>query len=367
MKTKYSHSGWISVLFLIPLLVSCKGERIGYTVEEKSIVESVYSSVTIEPESLYSVYSLLPGRIVRINKEIGDSLLFGDVLGTIESVNASNNSANAALNVALIQNQLSGNASIIDDLNSEIATVAYQYSLDSTQLARIQTLRSKNIASQLELDQASLQAKASKTKYDALMNKKKRSQKELTIQRNQAQNNYLSSLSTSNDGTIRSMIDGVVYDIFKKNGELISSQEPFAIIGSKNDFIIRLVVDEIDITKIKLQQEIEITLEAYPDQVFTAEVTRIYPKMDLKTQSFELIGKFKNAPDKLYLGLTGEANIVINKKSKAVVIPREYLIEGQFVETDNGRKKVTIGLESLSELEITSGLSKGTVIYLPEE
>ena len=66
------------------------------------------------------------------------------------------------------------------------------------------------------------------------------------------------------------------------------------------------------------------------------------------------------------MGLTGEGNIVINEHENAVVIPREYLIDNESVETANGIQKVTVGIKSLSHVEIKSGLSKGSIIYKPQ-
>ena len=57
--------------------------------------------------------------------------------------------------------------------------------------------------------------------------------------------------------------------------------------------------------------------------------------------------------------------IIINEHESAIVIPREFLIDGTKVETADGMKNVTFGIKSLSHIEIRSGLSKGDIIYKP--
>ena len=88
--------------------------------------------------------------------------------------------------------------------------------------------------------------------------------------------------------------------------------------------------------------------------------------MDARTQTFEIEGKFIKAPKTLYMGLTGEGNIITRKRESVLVIPLEYLIDGGSVETDAGLVKVKVGLKSLSHVEIISGLKKGDIIYKPE-
>ena len=133
-----------------------------------------------------------------------------------------------------------------------------------------------------------------------------------------------------------------------------------------NTSIVELeLIDEVDITRIKKGQKIVVTLEAYKSQSFEAKVTHITPKMDGRTQTFEIEGVFVDFPSELYMGLTGEGNIIVKQIKQALVIPREYLIDLNKVETENGMKKVKIGVQSLSHVEIISGLKEGEEILKP--
>lgn len=363
---KFRISHWVYFwIFTSIVLTSCSEERKQIKVSKSNITESIYSSVTLEPAFLYSVYSEVPGKIIEFKKETGDSVAFGDVICTIDAVGAINNSENAALNLELIQDKLFGSASLIEDLTQEINVARKQYSIDSIHLTRIQKLQNKNIATPSELEQAELKTQSSKARLNGLIAQKNRLQRELKIQQKQAKNAYESALSTSSGATITSIVDGVVYEIFKENGELVNTQQPIAMIGSKSEFIIRLLVDEVDITQVEIGQKVMIDLEAYPKQTFTARIDQIYPKMDSKTQSFQVIAKFVTPPPKLYLGLTGEANIIVKHIDSSIVIPRDYLIDQEFVETSEGRKKVSIGLKSISNVQIIKGLNEGDIIFEP--
>jgi multidrug efflux pump subunit AcrA (membrane-fusion protein) len=125
-------------------------------------------------------------------------------------------------------------------------------------------------------------------------------------------------------------------------------------------------IDEVDIAKVKLGQKVVIALEAFKEKSFDAKVTKIAPKMNEKTQTFEVEATFESTPENLYMGLTGEGNIVIQEKRKTLVIPREYLQEGNKVETEKGLVPVKTGLSNWEFIEILSGIDEKTKIYKPE-
>ncbi len=358
---------WVFILCLpIIFFNSCAPEQESISASKSDITESIYSSITLEPAFLYSVYSEVPGKIIQFKKETGDSISFGDILCTIDAIGAKNQSKNAQLNLELIQSKLFGDASVIEDLEQDIKVAKQQYNIDSTQLTRMEILNAKKLVSDVEFEQSQLKAQSSKARLESLITRKKRSQRELRIQQQQAKNNYESALSTSSNTTITSIVDGIVYELYKENGELVNVQQPIALIGSKSDFIIRMLVDEADITQVKIGQTVKVSLEAYADETFTAKIDQIHPKMDQRTQSFQVLAKFSTPPPKLYLGLTGEANIIVKHINDAVVIPREYLIDDSYVETANGKRQVQVGLKSLSSVEIIDGLEAEETIYLPQ-
>jgi HlyD family secretion protein len=175
---------------------------------------------------------------------------------------------------------------------------------------------------------------------------------------------YQSALTNAKDFTIYSKINGTLYVKSKNKGELVSAQMPIATIGSSNQYTVEMLIDEVDITKIKVGQTILVTLDAYKKKVFEAKVSKIYPAKDERTQTFKVEGLFSNRPEVLYPGLSGEANIIINTKKKVLTIPNEYLTEDNKVSTDDGLVPVTIGLQSMESTEILQGLSETTFIYL---
>jgi HlyD family secretion protein len=138
-----------------------------------------------------------------------------------------------------------------------------------------------------------------------------------------------------------------------------------ASIGSANNFIIELLVDEVDIVRISKNQEVIITLDAYNGAVFNGKISKIYPKKDERNQTFKVEAVFNNPPKVLYPGLSGEANIIIAKKENVLTIPKEYLIENNKVKTDDGIITISTGLQNMEYIEVLSGITKNTSIYKP--
>ena len=355
-----------SIMVLILFFSSCSENSESYTVVKSDIVEAVYSSVTIEPKSLYIVNSSNSGYIDEINVQIGDEINFGDLIFSVRDVQSNNTASNAQLAYELAKNNYNGEVNLLEDLQLELDDAQSKRSSDSINFTRNQKLYEEGLITSIEYEQSELAFKTSKTRCQLINNKIIRSKSDLKTTLSQAKNNYNSSLSRSDDALVLSKIDGKIYDLLKESGEFVSMQEPVAMIGSKDSFIIKMRIDEVDITRVKLGQSIIVALEAYENQTFRAEITRISPKMDAQTQTFEIEGEFINSPESLFMGLTGEGNIVILEKEAAVVIPLEYLINGTSVRTSDGILNVEIGTRSLSHVEIISGLNEGDVVLKPE-
>lgn len=349
------------------LLVSCGDEKESYVVKRQDIVESVYSSVVVEPAEMYKVNAVNSGYIDEIMVEVGDSVRPEDILFSVRDVQSNSTASNAKLALGIARSNYRGDQSLIDDLQLELKDAELKLKTDSINYFKNKELYSKGLLNETELSQSEVIYSASQTRYRLLINRMARTKSDLKASLDQAMNNYASSLSRSNDALVRNRINGQVYDLFKEPGEFVSVQEPVVIVGSRDRFLLKMKIDEVDVTKVKLGQKIIVSLEAYRNQSFEAKVSRISPKMDMQTQTFEIEGEFIQAPEQLYMGLTGEGNIIVAERKDVVVIPLEYLIDGTYVLTENGKVKVKTGIRSLSHVEIVSGLKEGTKLLKEEK
>ncbi|GAB5398541.1 MAG: efflux RND transporter periplasmic adaptor subunit [Aureisphaera sp.] len=333
---------------------------------KKAISESVYSSVTIQPDSLYEAFAIVNGLLEQNLVEEGDAISKGTPLVQIVNTNPKIVSENARLSLKLASENLYGTSPILTGIADEIHAAELTFIDDSISFFRQKNLWDQSIGSKVEFDRKKLSYDLSFNKLIALQDTYVRTERELQTQWKQAQNNYETSLIQTEDYTVSSKINGKVYALYKNVGEIVTPQQPLALIGSASSFVIELLVDEVDIVKIKKEQKVLVTLDAYNGRVFEAKVHKIYPRKFERNQTFLVEALFTKTPEVLYPGLAGEANIILTHKEEALIIPKSFLLNDQEVITENGNVQVTLGLESMDSIEVLSGITPDTWIYKPD-
>ena len=347
------------------ILLSCNSGEDKIQPVYGDISEFVYASVTVQPDSLYKVYSAVNGILEKEFVVEGDMVKTGDPLLQIINSNPQLNAENALLAYQLAQKNLTGNGTVLSGIEDEIKAARLQVINDSVYFKRQEKLWQQEIGSKSSYEQKKLAYELSSNKLELLQNKYRRTKNELETKLKQAQNNYKNSLIITGDYTVNSKINGKIYALYKNKGEIVNTQEPLASLGSDSVFAVDMLVDEVDIVKLKPEQEAFILLDAYEGEVFEAYIHKIFPKKDEINQTFKVEARFKDRPPILYPGLSGEANILIGKKKNTLSIPKDYLIDNSKVETEDGVTPVTTGMENMEMVEILSGITKDTWIYKP--
>lgn len=358
---------FLTAISLISMLIGCGKKRESIKPHFENMIEAVYASATIQPDEEYKVNASISGYLEEVKVEEGDLVKKGDLLFVISNKPIQLTEQNAELAYQLMQDSYSGQANVIDEMKLSLSSAQVKMQNDSLNYARFIELDHKNACSKTELDNSKMMYQVSKNNYLGLKKQIARKEIELKNQLTQSKNNLSASSLRTGDYFIRSNIDGKVFQINKEKGEMVSLQEPLAIIGDQNRYSIEMLIDEVDISKVELGQKVLITLEAYKKEVFEAVLTEISPKMDEKNQTFKIKARFTKAPKKLYMGLTGEANIVVKEGVKSLVIPSDYLLPGNMVETESGKVKVEIGLTNWDFVQIISGIDQNTVVLKPEK
>jgi len=355
------------VLAFLIIFISCGRDATKVLPLKQKITESVYSSVTVQPDSLYEVHAVVSGILERNLVEEGDRVRKGTPILQVTDSTPRLNADNAQLALRLARENYNGENALLKTLRDEIDAASLQLKNDSINYFRQKNLWLQNIGSAVAYENRKLAFELSSNKLQSLKNQYLRTKTELLTKMEQAENNLKSATITTRDFTIRSEINGTVYTLTKEAGELVTSMEPLATLGSSHRFLIEMRVDEVDIVKLRKGQRALITLDAYGDEIFEASVIKIYPRKDDRTQTFKVDAEFKDPPEILYPGLAGEGNIIVAEKNEALTIPKTYLRDGDRVQTESGMKQVTTGLQNLERVEILSGLDADTYILKPNQ
>jgi HlyD family secretion protein len=132
----------------------------------------------------------------------------------------------------------------------------------------------------------------------------------------------------------------------------------------------KMEVDEADIGLIKEDQDVNVSLDSFPNKNLKLKVTKIdfvSHKSSSGGNTFYVEAQLP-ANETYRVGMSGNADIVIDKRSNATSIPSSSVFNNNFVYVkSNGKfikRTVSIGLESDTDLEVLSGVVNGDTVAL---
>ena len=181
------------------------------------------------------------------------------------------------------------------------------------------------------------------------------------------------------DSAFYAPFDGVVITSNYNKGESAGAGNVVSIIS--NDFVLKAAVDQSDIVKISEGNEVEFTLDSYPDDIFKGKIVKISeaPTVSGNLVSYEVSISLDELKDyKLFYGTTASLDIVAAKSENILYVPIQAVYkekDRQYVDilTDMSataeninqfikKAEVTTGASNYSYIEILSGLNEGDVI-----
>lgn len=160
----------------------------------------------------------------------------------------------------------------------------------------------------------------------------------------------------------------------RKVGSMINPMDRVvATLPDLTSMISKTYVNEIDVSKVKSGQKVNITIDAFPKKAFKGEVSYVanigekLPNTDDKV--FEVLIKVDGSDPDLRPSMTTGNKIIINTYPEAVYIPIECVQAGidsiTFVYKKNKtRQVVLLGATNDKNIVIEKGLDPGTMIYL---
>jgi multidrug efflux pump subunit AcrA (membrane-fusion protein) len=152
-----------------------------------------------------------------------------------------------------------------------------------------------------------------------------------------------------------------VYQVFKKQGDLVRKGDQVAQLGNPDSIVINLDVDEGSISKIQLGQQVLVELNTDKNKTFEAKVSKIYPHFNETSQSYKVEARFLKEMPGLISGTQLQANIITNKKANAMLIPHVYVINENKVLVQKDKKidtvSITTGIVSDEWIEVLTGLT----------
>lgn len=355
---------------LVFLLFSISCGRSGTVVHpvRKDIIETVYASGKIIPENEYRVFAMSNGTIKEKSVHEGDTVQKGEVLYRVDSEApaARLDAAKTIYNTA--QSNLSDQSRILNDLKLAVESADAKFKNDSVNYARLKKLLEQDAASRSSMDNALTAMTISQNMKRSAEEKYFAAKNELLIASQNAKSQLAAAQTDLDNYYIRSETSGTVFQLLKESGEAVHAGEMVALLGETSARIIRLSVDQQDIDKIKTGQDVLLKSDVSGNTVYHGTVSRIYPVMNEVDQTFRVDAVFKDNVQYPYVHSSVEANIVIQEKKNALIIPRAAMSseDSVLVKQDGKTKNIFVetGVTTLEDVEVIKGLDESSEVVI---
>lgn len=174
--------------------------------------------------------------------------------------------------------------------------------------------------------------------------------------------------------SISSPIAGKVIQKTVKAGDKVASQQgstSMAVIADLSALTMTMNIDELDISSVKVGQDVEVTADALENQVFHGVVNKVSvigtSQNGVTTYPVEVLLSDVEDTD-LIPGMNVSATIVLEKKDDVLIIPTTAVKRGNKVKMLGSGEEVEIetGIDDGTQVEVLSGLSEGDQVEIAD-
>jgi len=193
----------------------------------------------------------------------------------------------------------------------------------------------------------------------------------------QAQANVLEAQAKIAKSILRAPVAGTITAIEKEVGETVQSNTLVVSMISQGNFQIEANVSETEIAKVKLDDQVEMTLDALgPDEKFFGKIIKIDPAETVVSGViyYQVNSVFDAEDERIRPGMTVNLDIRTDKKENVLAIPffivREKNGERYVEILKDGQKEkqdIKTGLEGETMIEVIEGLKEGDEVIVSEE
>ena len=337
-----------------------KAEYIKEPIQARTITQIVEATGTIEPINTVSIGSQVSGRIEQIFVDYNTQVEKGQQLAQIDT--------------SLFEAQLQQAKANINNAQATLARNQALLEYDTKTYHRYKNLYDRNLVSKNDLDSAESAYKSDLAQVAAAK-----------AQIMQAQANFATASANMGYTKIVSPVKGTVISKEVEVGQTVAAsfQTPtlFTVAEDLTKMRIETSVSEADIGKVKEGQEVEYTLDGYPDSVFKGVVTqvRLSPTTESNVVTYTVVIEVENEEGKLLPGMTANVSIITGKKENILTVPNvalKFTVAGnkqkydkKGIWIDKKGKPVRINIEtgvsddSYSEI-ISDEIKEGDVVYV---
>jgi HlyD family secretion protein len=185
------------------------------------------------------------------------------------------------------------------------------------------------------------------------------------------------------DTVIRAPFTGIITQKYANAGAFVTptttasasnSSSSTSIVAIANGLEIIAKVPEVDISQIKVGQEVEIVADAFPTEVFKGKVRLIAPEaiIEQNVTSFQVRVTLETGKDKLQSGMNTDLRFIGQRIDSALVVPTVAIVTqegktGLLIADEKGKpqfRPVTIGSTVDNQTQILNGAKVGDRVFV---
>ena len=162
-------------------------------------------------------------------------------------------------------------------------------------------------------------------------------------------------------------ISGSIVSTPLKEGTTVSTNSAITIIGDVDSLQITANIPERYVALLKTGLSADIALEAYPDVVFKATVSRVSPVVDAASRTKEIILNFDKKDSRINAGMFAKVTLFTRDFTDAVIMPSDSVVtkDGKqyaYVVTNGEiaeQREITLGQSVDGMVQVLKGIKEG--------
>ena len=169
--------------------------------------------------------------------------------------------------------------------------------------------------------------------------------------------------------TLFAPISGKIIENKATLGAMVDQSTEILTIMDPNLLVIDADIYEKDIAKIRIGQQVEVSVPAYPQEKFIGKTSYISDILNEKTRTITVRTEVKNHKFKLKPGMFADIDIFLNHQSQALVLPKEAILDDKdehivFIQIDDKYIPLIVetGAREGNFIEIIQGIREGDEI-----
>ncbi|MGB7622677.1 MAG: efflux RND transporter periplasmic adaptor subunit [Terriglobia bacterium] len=341
-------------------------------VESKEIRRNVESVGSLFAYEEVTVSSEVEGRVEDVLVDVGDHVGRGQAMVKVSPVELQYalDQQRASLRQARARLGLSEDGPELKDVRdaAEVKKAAADLNEADQKYRRAKAMMDQGLLPQQNFDEVESKYKSARAAYDLAV------QTVENIRHQVSQYRATVALAQKKllDAVIRAPFEGQIKTRTVTPGQYLKVQTPVMVIVSIDPMRVRLKVPEKMAAWVKSDQEVTLSVEAYPDRTFSGKISRINPSVEEQTRSFEIEALIVNRDGLLKPGFFVKASIPSNRVESGLFVPysalqyvyglyKVYTVEGNLLK----EKDVKIGERRGDQVEVVEGISAADRVALP--